>query len=581
MAPSDSSDDILELTDIVEGDGNSSGDSSPEATDADFEQELEDLFAEELGEEAPTGEAEPIMLDDVAEEGDDSPATEKPDAKAPEADAEDDVLVLDDMVEDDSEPLVLDDIIGDGEDDGVLELGEDLTVSDDEEPLELGADFEVPDDAAQPEAEAAAEPSPESAEDTAGPEADEEPLDLGAEMEAPGTDDDLDLDGLEDALSDDDQPQDEEDDIDALLAGVDEISEETSQPAAAAEADSGDDLDAIELDDLLEEGGEGETAAEEPQPEEAAQEEKPQEISQEAEPAEEAGPAEEPVAEPAPEAEPAAQPETATEPEAPAEAPAEPEVAQPGPEADAEADDIDSLLADVEGEEPPAVQEDAQGEEGPEEAALDAIIAEDIDIAEPDIDALTDEELASLGGSTDEDLGEDMDDEDAMGSLLDESEIDAPDMADESFDLDSDLTTDAVVSEALMMRIDALENRLGQMEGGGGASVDNRVGRIEEMLMKAGAAHELELVSRVDVLENRVEGFKGFIREEVKKAVRDLVADEARKAVTEAAADFEPETPDTDPVAEMVREEVAKAVPAEAARIIREEIAALMNEMGD
>ncbi|CCH48956.1 midas domain-containing protein [Pseudodesulfovibrio piezophilus] len=108
----------------------------PDTVDADFEQELEDLFSDDLEEEAAASAAmaednEPIVLDEYVTTEDidiaiDDPAPVEPEENIETAQTEEDdegALVLDDVAEDDSEEMmILDDVVE--EDDDVMLLDE-------------------------------------------------------------------------------------------------------------------------------------------------------------------------------------------------------------------------------------------------------------------------------------------------------------------------------------------------------------------------------------------------------------------------------------------------------------------------
>ena len=190
-APPPPTDENVEVSDVLNDPAADSEGLDPDTVDADFEQELEDLFADDL-DETPPAEADegPIVLDDQTDDDFDA----------------DDLLVLDDVVEetsdeeDEDDLLVLDDVAGDDE-------ADDLIVLDD-----------------------VVEVEPEAAE----PVSDEE----AAEVEA-----------LVDDLVEEGAPEEESADEDEII-DLDDLVEETAEAEAASEAD---DEPLMDLDALLEE----------------------------------------------------------------------------------------------------------------------------------------------------------------------------------------------------------------------------------------------------------------------------------------------------------------------------------------
>ena len=78
-APPPSPTDDIDLNDVLNDDASGNEGLDSESVDADFEQELEDLFSDDLEEDSTGAEGssgtddEPVVLDDIATEGDDEP----------------------------------------------------------------------------------------------------------------------------------------------------------------------------------------------------------------------------------------------------------------------------------------------------------------------------------------------------------------------------------------------------------------------------------------------------------------------------------------------------------------------------
>lgn len=159
----------------------------PETVDADFEQELEDLFADGLAEEN-LDEDGPVVLDDVVEE--------EPVAVAAD-DGDDELLILDDIAEEEDDLIVLDDVV----------LEEEEAPAEEELLLEEAA--ELPEETEDMEALVA-----DIAEDD--------------EVEEPKVEDDaIELDDLvEEAAADEEEVME----LDALLEEADDETEEEISP---------------------------------------------------------------------------------------------------------------------------------------------------------------------------------------------------------------------------------------------------------------------------------------------------------------------------------------------------------------
>nr|WP_321513544.1 hypothetical protein [uncultured Pseudodesulfovibrio sp.] len=95
----------------------------PDSVDADFEQELEDLFADDLDDDVSAESHDgPVLLDDIAEKADEFSDSDAVADSVAEAD-DDDLIVLDDIIEDDEdEPLVLDDVVEEVTDESAAEV---------------------------------------------------------------------------------------------------------------------------------------------------------------------------------------------------------------------------------------------------------------------------------------------------------------------------------------------------------------------------------------------------------------------------------------------------------------------------
>ncbi len=493
--PPRSKDDTVDVNDVL-SDAPESEALDTDNLDADFEQELEDLFSDDLEEEdAAIAEAhetddEPIVLDDFVTVEDNGNVIEDNVVFGDSDDADDvdddmlvldevadeggdeDLMVLDDMVEDDGEDLlVLDDV---AEDDG-----EDLLVLDDVAEDD-GEDLLVLDDVveAAPDGDDVAALVDDIAEDNlleAEPEpvADEEAIELDDLLDEGGDEDVADLDDLlaESAAEADNEV--DADDIDALL--LDEVvAEEPAEP----------EVDDLPGDDLLEAVAD-----------ESLAEDLVEEISFEDEDAVDAAFAEEGT------------PDVPVEEAVPA-------------------DEIDLLM------------------DAPDEPDEPDMPAEDDLFTEPGAESDEDSELdlAELAGV------DRLDEDDAMEnmeSLLDNVEVDVTGIVDDSDDEDDDndfdvpdLDMDDVAAGSLsdMITAEAMPPDAG-LDVSGDVDVDQL---LADVRTETSASAVAELQAKVITLEARVEELE-----------------------------------------HRLREEIADMVPAEAARIIREEIAALARELDD
>ncbi|SKA83609.1 hypothetical protein SAMN02745704_01681 [Paucidesulfovibrio gracilis DSM 16080] len=257
-----SPDDILELSELVEDAEEHSDGLDAASVDMTFEQELEELFSEDLAADddqlAPPTEDElpdlvssvdeseseddaPLILDDMIADGDQDNDLLPEDVQGQTTKQDDDIpLILDDMLDGDEESDPTDDAL----------LLDDALESDDE-PLLLEEAFTQP-----PDAEPLSEDS--DSPDHGSPAAASAPLE--------DDEDQLLLDDLLETDSADNQPMADEtpassgsdepaDDVDLLLDEVLLADDDTEDvPSQAAE----DDLSELDLDDLLDEPGEPE-----------------------------------------------------------------------------------------------------------------------------------------------------------------------------------------------------------------------------------------------------------------------------------------------------------------------------------
>lgn len=503
--PPPSNDDTVDVNDVL-SDAPESEALDTDNLDADFEQELEDLFSDDLEEEdAAVAEAdetgdEPIVLDDFVTVEDSGDIIEDDVVSAVSDDADDadddmlvldevadeggdeDLMVLDDMAEDDGEDLLVLDDVAEDDGEGLLVLddvaeddGEDLLVLDDV--VEAAPDGDdvaalVDDIAEENLLDAESEPV-----------ADEDAIELEDLLDEGGDEDIADLDDLlAESAAEADNKVDAADDIDALL--LDEVvAEEPAEPEV--EDLSGEDLleavaEEAVSDDLLEAVAD-----------ESLAEDMVEEISFEDEDAVDAAFAEEGTPD----------------------VPVEEAVA---------ADEIDLLMDE------------------PEVPAEDDLFAE-LD-AESDDDSGDELDLAELGGVDRLDEDDAMED---MESLLDNVEVDVSDIVEGSddegdgkdFDV-ADLDVDDVAAGSLsdMITAEAMPPDAG-VDVSGDVDVDQL---LADVRTETSASAVAELQAKVVMLEARVEGLE-----------------------------------------HRLREEIADLVPAEAARIIREEIAALARELDD
>jgi len=696
-SPEESSDEIIELTDIIKkGSVDDQGADSDEDIDLSFEQELEGLFSEDddqpgekspaqkpadddssfedeldalLSEGEPGGakpQAAPATSDqpETAEAEDDSGFEDELDAllgeddeQEPQASAEPEASTREQPADDPAQPGDLDEELAEeldlamsaatdqdienqagpaaeAADDFESELDA-LLSGDEEEPAAAPADpdlSELEELAGEPESQTAGEASDDLdlseldglAEELGGKE---EAPDTAAKADAPA-EDDVDLTGLDDLLDDVDEPQPAEteaqepeaadDDLDALLAevgGAEEPAAEKSEPEEAepaSEAGTDDDLDALLAEaggtEVTEEAGEEaatapvEPGAEEATPEEPAEdlfEAAPEEAATEEalpqEPAREEQALEELASEePAPD-------EVSPEELAPEELALEEEAEEPGPDEDAEQpeheeqaedlpaeeqagqetepaevqDDFDAAVAEMEGlkaEDGELTIEDLDDKAEPDEpeaeepAALDAGMS--LQEAEAVADALLEdipEQDAFLEDGEEEDdilagLPEVAENplEDAVADHADahlgagESDLEIP----PDLPPDTDLGLDAVVgapapaaqASGILDRLEAMERRFSK-----------ELSRLQYRLDKAGAPEleedDLQDLEGVPNLEERLATLEGKVL-----AREDLEA-------LRATIDYE------------IMHRVEKVVPAAAAKVIREELDALIKDI--
>ncbi|MFH1914164.1 MAG: hypothetical protein ABIK45_07810 [Pseudomonadota bacterium] len=259
--PPSHKDDSVDVNDMLNAGKPEHEGLDPDSLDADFEQELEDLFSDDLEEEQAAGDeddGEPIVLDEyVTVENDGNVTVPDMDMTSDTGD-DDELMLLDDLADDDGELLLLDDMADDDAANAVA-----ATLADDED-QDMAALLE---DIAE-----ANEPEPESGEDDEVIELDDlldepaeelEDLDAllveaeaegesGADLDGPGLGDDLD-DDLDDDMDDDillldevvtaepdTEPDTEPDALDAALAGemmqTDALHAESGQDRSVDEA---------------------------------------------------------------------------------------------------------------------------------------------------------------------------------------------------------------------------------------------------------------------------------------------------------------------------------------------------------
>lgn len=477
----------------------------PDSLDADFEQELEDLFSDDLEEERAAadedGDEEPIVLDEyVTVENDGNVEVEEPGPENPEdpedpedpeeEDAEEPLLVLDDLADDGDEPLLLDDVMeaeagaADEDDEDVAALLDDIAEENEPEPEAAGDDedvIELDDLLDEPADEPTDEPTDEPMDELADlddllAEAGESGDDQAGDAdEGPGPDMDMDLAG------------DEDEDEDELLLLDDVLPEEPAAESADEETD----------------------AAESP------------EISPESESA--ADPLDAALADEADQAD---------------ELPDIP-VDQAVPE------DALDLIMDEPAEEPGTASDAAQ-EEG-----------------SPVIEGVDDSEISGLAGL--DRLDDDMED---MDSLLDNVEVDVTDVVGGP-DGDEEAGSDLADSDLDDMGLDDVD--LPEME-------------LPEVDLSAGMAAAAAMDMGDELAREAMPPDAGVdVSDEVD--VDQLLADVRTETVTVSVPELQAKVARLEArVAELegrIREEIATLLPAEAARIIREEIAALASELDD
>lgn len=285
VPPEQNSDEIIELTDIIKkGDLAESG-GSDDDVDMSFEQELEDLFADESDEPR-----------------DETPGKE-PSAETPE---EDSSQREETSLEDDLDALLTEGETGEAEPEAAEETPEPAAAMG--ESAEE-ADFEDELDALLAEEEQEPVPASAAPEEPEEPEEDDLEAELDQAMGGAATDEDIareagageetdDFEDELDALLSEDEPEEpaapkaeseDEDDID--LSGLDDLAAELGEdeeavPTAASEEDEDeDDIDLSGLDDLLDElDAEEKKGAKSPPPDMQEEPEPELEASEESEP---------------------------------------------------------------------------------------------------------------------------------------------------------------------------------------------------------------------------------------------------------------------------------------------------------
>ncbi|MBG0778111.1 MAG: hypothetical protein H0S85_16930 [Desulfovibrionaceae bacterium] len=660
MADPNNDEVIIELTDIVE-EGSEDDAESPLSADGDdsgFEDELENLFADDedddplagLGDDdlaglggapAPGKAAEPEAdgLGDLGElgelggddldfsaalggaEGGEEDGDELPDLDgllgdedtaaaapaAPEAAKADDLGDLEGLLGDEDtpapaaepegvEPGNFGDLgdLGDGLDFSAA-LGDDEeeaaaapAADDDEEGLPDLDDLLADDTPAAADAAAQPEPEPESEPAAAPKKRKKGPFD---DEELPA-EDELDLHGLDELVDELDLPmaqisggrgaaKGEPADLDDLLDGLDEpASVEAAAPETGDEPDELADLEALV---------EPEAPAE---PDAAAEVEVPAEDE----------PLEFPEEETAEAAE-AAPAETAEEPaeEAPSEAPAE----ELAPEAAAEPqdEDIDDLLQGLDDLEE-AAEAETDGDSAPEPAAAAGNAAEaddeDEDIlaaldaldAAPAASAPTAPAAAAPEPETDFDADFDKDDDFGMNTadvddILAELEGGVPDAPVSEIPEHGSATAIPDVDDILA----TLDEEVPGLDDGLPSPASEYMGEVATVAPAAVARPanarptDTALLGRIDALESKLARMERLLTAALgEDAAAELAAsDEETSALLEGLARDAVQTGDwsgfISAVRDEIRAQVEKATPAAAARILREEIAALANEL--
>lgn len=222
--PPSHKDDSVDVNDMLNAGKPEHEGLDPDSLDADFEQELEDLFSDDLEEEQAAGDAddgEPIVLDEyvtVENDGIDEDMDMAPGAGNDTGD-DDELMLLDDVADDDGEVLLLDDMAADVDDDPANAVTKALADAEDQDMAALLEDIAE-----------ANEPEPESAED-------DEVIELDDLLDEPAED----LDDLDALLAEaGDEPGNETGDDDILL--LDEV---------VAEPDAEPDMEPDALDAAL------------------------------------------------------------------------------------------------------------------------------------------------------------------------------------------------------------------------------------------------------------------------------------------------------------------------------------------
>lgn len=530
MCPED--DDIIELTDIVEkgdpdaaGGGASEGPGDDDIGDISFEKELEDLFSDDE-EEGSGGDGDSDDLGGLGDLGDLG------------SDLDDALGGADAGGDDEGEmdfDAALSDALGDGA--GGSDSGEDGD-SDDDFP-DLGDDFGDEDEG-----------------DEAQPDIPETPADPGGFADAASDDGGLDLSDL--GLDDEDDEAPPSDDIDISDLGVGQ--EESEAAAEAGQGDDDLDLSDISLDDLGIGDDDEATSAQESQASQTSDEEEDEDLDDlddldltgldDLVDGLEFPKAKEPEPEPAPE--PEAEPEPAPEPEA----------------------------------EPEAV-DDVMDFPSPEELASDLDDLEETPAPEPEQDPAPEEapDLEGLGGSL-PDLAADLDGDDISGEVAPE----VPDMPDldglpeDASQIDSlleglddaeaqpraDLTPDALEGAALTAEPSGAPITEGAADPGGWAEL---LGRLDALETRVAA-----LDGDDEALTRRLEEMVGVGSPLFNRLLGAMELRLAEMLEARGQADGAAEALKAEVMAE-VAAELERRVPEEAAKVIREEISALVRDL--
>ncbi|MBU4475834.1 MAG: hypothetical protein KKC48_11140, partial [Proteobacteria bacterium] len=111
--PPPPTDDSVDVNDVLNAGKPENEGLDPDSLDADFEQELEDLFSDDLEEEgaaADEGDDEPIVLDEYVTVENDGNTEVQDDESMDDLAGDDEALLLLDDLTDEDDPMLLDDV---------------------------------------------------------------------------------------------------------------------------------------------------------------------------------------------------------------------------------------------------------------------------------------------------------------------------------------------------------------------------------------------------------------------------------------------------------------------------------------